>query len=108
MKLILAALLGLTLAAPARAWENPDGPIRTVWLETLGLKSVDGHDGIPWANGKSHVATGALGFRLGFVLDPTVTMSLGYRYDYQRIGDSTQRVGAAEMVVRFYLVRGGR
>ena len=41
MRLALLILAGLLVAAPARAWENPDGTVRTVWLEAIGLKSYD-------------------------------------------------------------------
>lgn len=105
MKLILAALLGLALAAPARAWENPDGPIRTVWLEAIGLKSYDARAEFRSDGSRQSINDSSLGARLGWVASPTMTLTFLFSYDRSKVGDVQGKFYNMGLAWRFYLNR---
>ena len=105
MRLALLILAGLLVAAPALAWENPDGPVRTVWLEAIGLKSYDARAEVRTTGPRQTVNDSSVGGRLGFVAGPSLTLTFLASYDRTRVGDVQGKFFNAGVALRFYLVR---
>lgn len=86
MKLALLILAGLLIAAPVRAWENPDGPKGTTWLEFGGATSVNAswkleqkvYEGSPSLKNDASSASARLSY--GFVAAPRLTIMAGLSY----------------------------